>query len=277
MPQLIVTVNKLNKRTSIPGSVGEKSSIAGIVYKGYKFQGTFIPSTPNQYPGGWYKDRDGYYYWAGGVAVQEPPESILNSLEYTVTGIDVSRYQSSIQWNVVKTAISFVYIKATEGLFTTDTLCSNHANGAKAAGIKIGYYHFGLVSKDPVGQAKHFHDVISTMPAANLMPVLDIEINKANLTSIEMESWITTFINTLKNLGYPQVMIYSCYSFLNQNLPPTHNLGSYPLWLAEYSSLPAPKIPVGWNTFLIWQYKDDGNVGGINGEVDMDRALNGFA
>lgn len=71
MSKLIVTVNKLNKRTSIPRSFSDKSNIAGIVMKNYTFLGDEVTGTENKLLGKWYKDRENYFYWAGGLAILE--------------------------------------------------------------------------------------------------------------------------------------------------------------------------------------------------------------
>lgn len=280
MIPLVVTVDSLYKRNSIPASLPDPDSIAGKVQKGYEFMGTFIPSNTGQVPGGWYKDSEtpSNYYWAGGVSLQSSTPKVT-SVNATVLGIDVSRYQDkAINWPQVKQNISFVYIKATEGVNTIDTLCKAHANGANAAGLKIGYYHFALVSKDAVEQARHFDNVIKNMPAASLPPVVDVEINKADLLPEEMEAWISTFINTMNSLNYPEVMIYSYSSFLTQNLSKNHSLGSNRLWIARYSkTLVSPPLPPGWDSFAIWQYDEAGTVPGILGKVDMNRAIIGFA
>lgn len=71
MAQLIVTVNRLNKRKVIPASLPDKDSIAGEVLKGFTFDGEEVTGVPLPTPEKWYKDRDGYFYWGGALAVQQ--------------------------------------------------------------------------------------------------------------------------------------------------------------------------------------------------------------
>jgi len=47
---------------------------------------------------------------------------------------------------------------------------------------------------------------------------------------------------------------------------------SIPLWVAHYTTAAAPYMPVGWTSWLIWQYTSSGRVDGISGNVDMNRA-----
>lgn len=74
MTQLIVTVDKLNKRTAPVTDFGKKANVAGIVFKGYRFQGTLV--TQPVLPDKWYRDSDGYYYWGGGLTVLPPDEPV---------------------------------------------------------------------------------------------------------------------------------------------------------------------------------------------------------
>lgn len=72
LPQLIVTVDRLNKRQAIPVTLADKSGIIGSVNKGFSFEGEEETAVPNIALGKWYKDRDGYYYWGGGLTIIQP-------------------------------------------------------------------------------------------------------------------------------------------------------------------------------------------------------------
>lgn len=67
---LVVKEKRLNKRTSIPTRFGDKSSVIGQVIQGFRFDGEEVAPAdiPNPSLGNWYKDRDGYFYWGGGLA-----------------------------------------------------------------------------------------------------------------------------------------------------------------------------------------------------------------
>ncbi len=66
MVQLKVIVNKLNKRRAPINDFSDKSNISGMVYKGYLL--TSIREETNVL-GTWYMDKDGYYFWGGGLAL----------------------------------------------------------------------------------------------------------------------------------------------------------------------------------------------------------------
>lgn len=71
MVKLIVTAEKLNKRTIIPARLPDNDSIAGVVLKGYSFNAIEITNLPNPALGKWYRDQDQFFYWGGGVMVVE--------------------------------------------------------------------------------------------------------------------------------------------------------------------------------------------------------------
>ena len=66
MPHMIVTVNKLNRRSTPIANVADKSNIIDTVSKGYSFDS--IEQTTNA-AGSWYKDALNNYYWAGGLMI----------------------------------------------------------------------------------------------------------------------------------------------------------------------------------------------------------------
>jgi subtilisin family serine protease len=69
MPRLTVTANRLNKRKAIPLHFPDPSGIIGEVVKGFTFEGVEVGKAeiPNNSLGRWFKDRDGHFYWGGGV------------------------------------------------------------------------------------------------------------------------------------------------------------------------------------------------------------------
>lgn len=68
MLQIRVTANTLNKRNKIPTQLPDNASISGTVTKGFTFEGIEVTDVRSDL-GKWYRDRDGQYYWGGGVEV----------------------------------------------------------------------------------------------------------------------------------------------------------------------------------------------------------------
>jgi lysozyme len=198
-----------------------------------------------------------------------------------IYGIDLSHNNGTINWTKVKAsqpALSFVYLKATQGVGYKDPAAVTNATGATQAGIKLGYYHFASLNNildipgDASSEAKYFDSILKTLPPAQLIPVLDIETNEKNLNTQQVQQWITTFLATMNSLGHKEVMLYSYKPFFDANLPVNHPFGNLPLWLAQYRNVAAPSLPVGWTKFTIWQYTDKGIVTGINGNCDLNKS-----
>ncbi len=191
--------------------------------------------------------------------------------------LDVSHHQGVIDWvKVVNSSFKpeGVFIKATEGLGYTDPKLISNAKGAKAVGLKIGYYHFASLNDkneliDAKNEAKAFITAIKILPKNDYPLVLDIESNPGKLSKEEVLIWVNTFFYELAQNGYTDYILYSYSPFLNENLPVNHKLGNIKLWVADYSE---PLIlPRGWSKQWLWQYTQTGKIQGIVGNVDLNK------
>ena len=88
-------------------------------------------------------------------------------VNYSIHGIDVSRYQEAIDWEDVKAmhsnniSIRFSFIKATEGSDDVDKRFKKNWRAAKEVGMIRGAYHFFNPYKDGTSQAQNFIDNVS--------------------------------------------------------------------------------------------------------------------
>jgi chitosanase len=71
--RLIVKAKKLNKRNRIPHFFPDPNGITGVVSADTIFEGEEVLSVPNPALGKWYRDRDGHFYWGGGLGEIEEP------------------------------------------------------------------------------------------------------------------------------------------------------------------------------------------------------------
>lgn len=184
--------------------------------------------------------------------------------------IDLSHWNQKCDWDKIKAdKVDGVYIKCTQGISFSDPMCLDHSTKAKAHGIPLGYYHFATLTDDVNAEVKFFNSRLYTLPKADLMPVLDIEENKAGYTPSQVESWIKTFMDSLGK----ESMIYSYTDFLNTNLPPTHQFGQHKLFIAQYRNVKSPLLPHGFATADLWQYTNLGKINGIDGTVDLSKPI----
>ncbi|RLQ91621.1 GH25 family lysozyme [Falsibacillus albus] len=181
-------------------------------------------------------------------------------------GIDVSHWNDVQDWKKVKDdGIEFVYIKATEGIDFVDPKLSDYYNGAKEAGLLIGFYHFAR-PKDYQTTMKEAKNFIQHTKAfdADLPYVYDIEVSEG-LSAQQITSLAQVWLKEVENkLG--DVMIYSYSYFQKQYL--LEDLTKYSLWIAHYDT-PEPSFS-RWKEYKCWQSSDKGSVSGINGQVDID-------
>jgi len=86
MPQLIVKAKRLNKRKVIPANFPDPASVIGEVFKDHTFQGEEVNESeiPNKDLGRWYKDRDGHFYWGGGLIESTSTSHPLNEISADV-------------------------------------------------------------------------------------------------------------------------------------------------------------------------------------------------
>ena len=181
-------------------------------------------------------------------------------------GIDVSRYQKSINWQKVKGAgMKFVYIKATEGATYTDPYFVRNYKGARAAGIPVGVYHFFRMTSSAQEQFAHFKRTVAGRKM-DLIPMIDIEVTDSR-SKAAIQARLDELIALFKKEYGCLPMIYSSQVFYNKYLAPKYN--RYHLYLGRYGG----KRPVidGKGMYTIWQYTRRGRVAGIVGDVDVCR------
>ena len=195
-----------------------------------------------------------------GIAVPE---------NYSVHGIDVSRYQNLVAWDAVKEmrvkniAIRFVFIKATEGIGNTDPQFRRNWKKSKDAGLIRGAYHFFIASKDGKLQAKNFIDEVKLEPG-DLPPVLDVEqLNGTPGAALKKE--VKEWLDAVENYFGVTPVIYTNVDFYKQYLG--SEFDKYPLWAAHYYEYDQPRINRPWS---FWQHSDEGRVNGILSKVDFN-------
>src|SRR5262245_35684179 len=68
MARMIVTVNKLNRRSGPVSNLADKSNIIDVVTKGFSFDST---GKIHNAAGDWYEDSSQRYYWGGALLMTE--------------------------------------------------------------------------------------------------------------------------------------------------------------------------------------------------------------
>ena len=191
-------------------------------------------------------------------------------------GIDVSKWQGSINWNEVKkTGIDFAIIREGWGKKSptqTDKKFKENYEGAKSVGIPIGSYHYSYA--DSVDDAKreaefcleNIHGLQFEYPI-----VLDIEDRTMlSLSNRQRTDIVKAFCGEIEKAGY-YAMFYCNAHWLNNYLIKDELIQKYDLWLAQWN-VDKPSCSCG-----IWQKSDRGSIDGINGNVDLNVAYKDYA
>lgn len=188
---------------------------------------------------------------------------------YTTHGIDVSRYQRKINWELVSQMrdkgqkISFVIIKATEGTNSTDPYFKSNWKNSKDFPLLRGAYLYFHPRKSGAVQAKHFINHVKLEPG-DLPPVIDIEETNGQSKAI-IQKELNNCIETLQNHYGKDPIIYSGVDFYTKYLQ--EKFDQYPYWAAHYEEHKAPRIERHWH---LWQHNCKGRVNGIEGDVDFN-------
>lgn len=199
-------------------------------------------------------------------------------------GIDVSKYNTNVNWEKVKAAgIDFVFIRlgyrgyGISGKLCADTLFESHITGALSAGLKVGVYYFTQALNTT--EAKEEADYcIEKLKGYNVtLPiVLDYEFPNtgngytggrmydAKLTKAAATNNCKAFCDTIKDSGYTP-MIYANKNDLTNTIDGSALGKSYNIWLANYN---AKSTYTG--TYQYWQYTEKGTVDGISGYTDCN-------
>ncbi|MBX3172201.1 MAG: lysozyme [Candidatus Eremiobacteraeota bacterium] len=183
-------------------------------------------------------------------------------------GIDVSAHQGRIDWPTVAAAgIEFAYIKASEGGDWVDEHFQANWEGAGAAGIRRGAYHFFTLRRPGADQAENFLKV-APPDLQSLPPVIDLEFG--GNTSVRPPRAIIlrelgVFLERVEAAHRRPAILYLLPEFekayrVKQRFPRE-------IWLR--SLMIRPPAELQWT---IWQYTPMGRVPGIQGDVDLNVA-----
>ncbi len=198
-----------------------------------------------------------------------PEFGIIIPDQYSIHGIDVSKYQSVIAWEEVQAMkvkniqLGFAFIKATEGTGNTDPQFKRNWKKSKQAGLFRGAYHFFIASKDGRKQAESFIKTVD-LKIGDMPPVLDVEqLNGVSAEQLKTE--IREWLQIVEHYYGVKPIIYTNVDFYNRNLG--SEFDKYPLWAAHYYQHGKPRIGRDWH---FWQHSDEGRVNGIISPVDFN-------
>ena len=201
-----------------------------------------------------------------------------------VAGMDVSGHQRDVDWpRAMADGARFTYIKTSEGNAYNSPVFSHQYDGAGAAGMIRGGYHFALPDRSSGAQQAHFFVDNGggwTRDGKTLPGAVDIETNPYGdvcyrMNPQQLAGWLTDFSTTYASRTGRTPMIYTTSRWWHRCTADNPSFAAHnPLWVARYAPEIGP-LPAGWGFHTMWQFADAGKFPGdqntFNGSIEQLR------
>ncbi len=192
-----------------------------------------------------------------------------------IQGIDVSYFQGKPDWKrVKKSGIKFAMLRAGYGKNHVDKEFKRNAKKCNQVGLPFGVYWFSYAYTEKMARKEAEYCVAAIKKYKVEYPVcVDFEgasVEYARKRGVKITPSLATkiveaFCERVEELGY-FAMYYSNEDYL-KNMFKTRLREKYALWYAKYAKKPGKK------DIAMWQYRNNGRVDGIRGNVDRNIAV----
>ena len=271
--------------TPVDRTAGFPHEIEASKLAGYGFAVTSTETVEYQYTGWQNIDGATYYYdpathqpVTGNQVIQGNVYTFGadGALNRTARGIDVSKFQGSIDWNAVKAdGITFAIIRCGyrgygSGALVEDSTYRANIRGAINAGLKVGVYFYSQATNE--AEAVEEASMVLSLVSGYSLPLgvyYDTEkvagdTGRADtISAAQRTACAVAFCETIRNSGY-SAGVYSFASWFYNSLN-FANISKYNIWIAQYRD--TLNFSYKYN---IWQYTGSGHVNGISKPVDMN-------
>lgn len=212
--------------------------------------------------------------------------------EETTLGIDVARYQGTIDWRqVASSGVQFAMIRVgyraqADGRIQEDPNARYNLQEATKAGVALGAYFFStaVTEAEAKEEADWTAEILSGYPIT--YPVVydcenfqDPESRQYALSKKERTEMALTFLKTIEKHGYEGMFYGSKNDLQDDSAWLTSKIEKdYKIWVAQYPDVPYPDTPQSSYEGLhhMWQYSTSGGIPGISQPVDMNVAYFGY-
>ena len=209
-----------------------------------------------------------YYFDANGVKQDK-----------VTFGIDVSKYQSGLDWNKIKkSGVSFVIIRigyrgyGAEGKLVKDPMFEEHFTNARNAGLKVGVYFFTQAMNE--AEAQEEAEACSQALNGRMLdyPIFyDTEASTApggtgradGLGVEDRTKCAIAFCERVKELGY-KPGVYASTTWYRKRVNYNTLRSRYTIWNAHYG---VSASPIGCD---MWQGTRTAHINGYSGELDAN-------
>ena len=199
-----------------------------------------------------------------------------------ILGIDISAYQSKIDWPMVGSAgCEFVIVKMTDGNHGVNRLAEDQIKGALDQGMLVMLYHYAQPNgPNWIEDAIAERELCDSRNPRGLFTFLDVERDKP-LSLVEVTQW-QAWSHAFRRAGKPIGFYSGDYFTRALRLPQSWE--ETVLWMARYPGqfLPDcsyatwPDGPQPWARVDVWQFGGGGPGGnnavwpGVTGPCDVN-------
>ena len=197
-----------------------------------------------------------------------------------VKGIDVAKWNGTIDWSKVKASgVHFAILKVINKQCREEDAFQKNYVGATTQGLSVGCYNYSYATT--VEKARQDAGKVLQVLNGRKMPCkvwLDVEDKCQQGLGHLLIDMINIYQKVIEYAGY-EFGVYTGLYFYNTYLKPYATELKCDFWIARYPS--STKVMVSYNppegkkpsirhALWGWQYSSSGSVPGINGNVDMD-------
>lgn len=190
--------------------------------------------------------------------------------------IDLSKWNGSVNFSLVRSAgIDGVIIRTGFGVESpnqTDRRFEEYYDGAKAAGLLVGAYHYSYAYSvsDAVREAEFMLKIMRGKDFE--LPVYGDFEEQGDLSKTLCNSIVSAFCDRLEVSG-AWAGIYSYDTFFRDKLS-ADKVKRYTAWVARVENIFPKCVPS--DDVGIWQNSWKGKISGIKGDVDLDYCFRDF-
>ena len=195
-------------------------------------------------------------------------------------GIDVSRWQGTVDWSRVKSAgIRFAILKATQRGNRTEIKFETNYAGCRTNGIPVGAYHYVCAGNTQEAKAEA-QAVVSALRGKDISCGLWLDMEDDSIRDLGKQNLsliIKTEADIIRRAGYG-VGIYCNKDWYDNVLDGKGLSRDYYFWIARYPYNDTGRYngnsPLNPESYAVmWQYSSKGRVSGIREYVDLDAAF----
>ncbi len=217
---------------------------------------------------------------------------VTSETEETTFGIDVARYQGTIDWNAVaQSGVDFAMVRVgyrgiVDGELTEDSNGRYNLQEAAKAGIPIGVYFFStaITEEEAQEEAAWVADIIKDYPitypvAYDCENFTDPDSRQYHMSEKERTDAALAFLKTIERLGYEGMFYASKGDMETYHRWEMDRIeDKYKVWVAQYPAEPYPATPQTSysGVHAMWQYSMEGQLQGIQTPVDLNIAYFGY-